>query len=379
MFQGSFRRLAYASFATLAALAACNSAELKQAPAPQGNNDNAGAVDCAPEENCDADIPPSPGLDAGRPTTLSDGGSLALSTGVTIQVQPSDKAAALLAAIKAAKTSVHMTMYLLTNDSFINALGDLKDAGKDVKVVLNKTFPPNGGDNTPAFNALKARGVPVVWAPSAYTFTHAKTIVIDGSSAIIMTMNLTATSPTTNREYIATDTDPADVADLEKLFDADFGNKAASVTSKLVVSPQGANSYDARQHLSALINSAKTSLDIEMQTLSDTGIVDAIILAHQANVKTRLIIDGDVSTSTAGLAAIKKLKDNGLEVRSLKTPDLHAKVIVVDEEKAWVGSQNMTSTALFQNREIGVLTGSATEAKKVSATIAADFDKSSPL
>ena len=64
-----------------------------------------------------------------------------MSQGVSIQVMPSDKGAALLAAIKGAQTSVHMTMYLLTDKPTITALGDLKAAGKDVQVTLNKTFP----------------------------------------------------------------------------------------------------------------------------------------------------------------------------------------------------------------------------------------------
>lgn len=361
---------------------ACSTAQLKQAPPPGASPE--GPDECFAEEGetCegDAPAPPTPGLDAGRgPATIADGGAVPLSTGVTIQVQPTDRGAALLAAIRAAKTSVHMTMYLLSNDDVIDALGDLKAAGKDVKVVLNKTFPPNGGDNQPAFNALTSRGVSVKWAPSAYTFTHAKTILIDSEKAFIMTMNLTYTSPTTNREYIATDTDPADVADLEKVFDADYNNKTVNLQSKLVLSPQGANKFDAREHLTAFINSATTSLDVEMQTLSDEGIVDAIILAHEAKVATHVVIDGDVSDSPAQVKAINKLKEHGVPLRSLRSPDMHAKVIVVDDAKAWVGSQNMTSTALFQNREVGVLTGTKSEATKVKATITADFDKATPL
>lgn len=302
-----------------------------------------------------------------------------MSTGVTIQVQPTDKGAALLAAIRGAKKSVHMTMYLLTNEDVIDALGELKQAGKDVRVVLNKTFPPKGGDNAAAYDALTTRGVPVQWAPSAYTFTHAKTIVIDSEKVVIMTMNLTYSSASTNREYIATDTDPQDVADAEKLFDADYNNKAVSLASKLVVSPRGTNTLDAREHLTALINSATTSLDVEAQSLSDEGIVDAIIAAHQSKVAVRVVIDGDTSDSAAQLQTIAKLKQSGVPLRSLKSPDMHAKAIVVDEAKTFVGSQNMTGTALFQNREVGVMTDAKAEASKVRSVIAADFAKGTTL
>lgn len=376
---GAVARSWWFTIALVAIGAACNTAQLKQAPPPPGSTDPGYYEgDCAPEQECEGAIPPSPGLDAGRPATV-DGGSLAMSKGVTIQVQPSDRGAALLAAIRGAKKSVHMTMYLLTNDDVVDALADLKAQGKDVRVVLNKEFPPNGGNNTRAYDALQARGVPVQWAPSAYTFTHAKTIIIDGEKVIIMTMNLTESSAATNREYIATDTDPEDVADAERLFDADFNNKALSLTSKLVVSPQGANHLDPRNHLTTLINSAKTSLDVEVQSLSDPGIVDAIILAHQANVAVRVVINGDNQLTPAQRNAADKLKQFGVPVRALERPDMHAKAIVVDEEKLFVGSHNFTGTALFQNREVGVLTDDRAEAAKVRAVIAEDFSKAKEL
>jgi phosphatidylserine/phosphatidylglycerophosphate/cardiolipin synthase-like enzyme len=356
-----------------AVLAACSTAQLKQSPAGLGNGPVEG--DCAGDEDC---APSDPSVDGGRIPTV-EGGAFAVSHDVTIQVQPSDEGAAIVAAIRGAKKSVHMTMYLLNDDGLgadvIAALGDRKQAGKDVKVVLNQAFPTNGDDNGPAYDALASRGVPVQWAPARYTFTHAKTIIVDGEKVVIMTMNLTYTSATTNREYIATDADPADVADAEEIFAADFAGESVSVKSKLVVSPKGANTLDPREHLEALVGAAKASLDVEVQSLSDSGIVDAIIRAHRANVAVRVVIDGDTSDSKAQLAAIAKLKQNGVPLRSLKSPDLHAKAIVVDEAMTFVGSQNMTSTALFENRELGVITDAPAEAAKVRNVIADDFEK----
>jgi hypothetical protein len=98
-------------------------------------------------------------------------------------VEPSDKAEALLAAILAAKTSVHMTMYMLNDPRFIDALIAKKQAGRDVKVVLNEKFPPNAGSNQPTFDQLKAAGVPVVWAPATFSLTHQKTVIIDSAVA----------------------------------------------------------------------------------------------------------------------------------------------------------------------------------------------------
>lgn len=363
------------SFALAAALAvaACNSADLTPASGTPTTSGGPGSTVSGREDAS------TPALDGGREPE-PDGAPLAMSRGVTIQVQPTDAGAALLSALRGAKKSVHMTMYLLTSGEVIGALGDLKRAGKDVKVILNRNFPSSTNENQSSFSTLKNQGVQVQWAPNGYTFTHAKTILIDSEKALIMTMNLTNSSPTTNREYIATDTDPDDVADLEKIFDADFTNKAINVPSKLVISPDGANTiHPTRSHLKQFIDSAETSLDVEAQALSDTSIVDAIILAHQAKVAVRVVVDAQTITTEGQKAAIAKLKAHGVPIRGLKSPDMHAKAIVVDEARTFVGSQNMTATALTQNREIGVLTDAASEALKVSQVIRGDFDRAMDL
>src|SRR5262249_2376720 len=155
------------------------------------------------------------GTSDGSPPPDADAGALAYTSAVKIVVEPSDSGKALLSAIQGAKTSVHMTMYLLSNDAVVSALIAQKNAGHEGKVVLNQNFPQGGGSNAQAFDDLRGAGVNVVYAPSVYTYTHEKCVIIDGSTAWIMTMNTTQSSPRDNREYLAADTDPADVAAAE--------------------------------------------------------------------------------------------------------------------------------------------------------------------
>lgn len=370
--RGSARAALALVLALAVAGAACNTADLTPASsAPTTSSGGVGDGDGDGGED-DPDAPPGDPGDPGGPAVPK-------TRDVSIQVQPSDQGAAVLGAIKGAKKSVHMTMYLLTKSEVIQALIERKQAGKDVKVILNKSFPTNGGDNTGAFNTLQSAGVAVRWAPSAYTFTHSKTIIVDSEKVLIMTMNLTKSSAQTNREYIATNTDPEDVAVVEQLFAADFDNKAVKVESKLVVSPTEANIVEPRAQLAALIGSAKTSLDVETQTLSDRTVVDAIVAAHEAGVAVRVVLSGEATVTPAQAEAITKLKSSGVAVRSLKDPDIHAKVIVVDGETVFVGSQNMTATGLTQNREVGVITDAPGEASKVRQIIDGDFAKAKPL
>jgi phosphatidylserine/phosphatidylglycerophosphate/cardiolipin synthase-like enzyme len=213
----------------------------------------------------------------------------------------------------------------------------------------------------------------VVYAPSAYTFTHAKTVIIDNAKVLIMTMNLTQTSAKDNREYIATDSDPADVADCETLFAADYAGQSVKVNGKLIVSPQAASPIDPRARLKALIDSAKTSLDVEVQSLSDDTLTEAIILAHKAKVAVRVVLEGGNEVTPGQMDDITKLKAAGVPLVGVTAPYIHAKAIVVDNQKVFVGSQNFTPTALLQNREIGVVTDAPAEVTKVRDVIAKDF------
>ncbi|MCL2726096.1 MAG: phospholipase D-like domain-containing protein [Polyangiaceae bacterium] len=344
--------------AALSAVLSCNPADLRPSPARPS---------------------PSALSDAGA-STRAGGAAIARTSSVVIQVEPSDSGAAILSEIEAATKSVHVTMYLLTNRDVQNALISLHDAGKDVRVILNHHFPPNGGDNLPAFNKLKNAGVDVVWAPSDYTFTHEKAIVIDGAKVLIMTMNLTATSAFSNREYVATDTDADDVADAEAIFEADFAGRTISCDGKLVVSPTETQPVGARDRLKQLIDGATTSLDVEVQSLSETGLTDAIIAAHEANVAVRVVTTaaGAREETPAQADALAKLKQAGVPLVGLGDPYVHAKAIVVDDKLVFVGSQNFTATALFYNRELGVVTDAPSEVMKVRDVIASDFQRGTP-
>ena len=349
---------------------ACNGAGLTQAQGPTGSSSGDPVDDPDAGETGDA-TPRNPQGDL-------DGGELPVTHAVTIQVIPSDNAAAVLAAVKGATKSVHMTMYLLSDTRFITALGDLKTAGKDVKVILNQNFPDNAGDNTSAYNTLKGKGVDVRWAPPGYQYTHAKTIVIDGDTLLVMTMNLTFSSPTTNREYIATDTDPDDVSIAEQVFAADLADKSSILKTKLLLSPQTASFVDARQRLVALIDSATKTLEVAGETLSDTKIVDALVAAKTAGVAVKIVIDQATGTD-AQKAAIASLKAAGVPIVSLGKPDMHAKAIVADGKKLYVGSQNFTTNSLFSNREVGLITDAQSEVTKVQQTIIADFGAGTAL
>lgn len=299
---------------------------------------------------------------------LGDRGDLASGGGtVKILVEPGDKGAALLAALNGAQRSLHMTMYMLTDAGIKSALIARHQAGVDVRVVLNRSFPQGSVTNQAAYDALQAAGVPVVWAPAGFTYTHEKCVVIDGATAWIMTMNAATSSLTSNREYLAVDTQPADVAEAEAQFAADFAGQRYDPRGPLLLSP-----VTSRPALAQLIIGARTTLDFEDEELSDLALTGALCDAKRRGVRVRGVLAAG-ALSGPEQAAVNQLKTCGVPVGTLATPYLHAKAIVADGARAYVGSENLTVVSLDQNRELGLITEVPSAVRTVATQVAADI------
>ncbi|HEV7236131.1 MAG TPA: phospholipase D-like domain-containing protein, partial [Ktedonobacteraceae bacterium] len=54
-------------------------------------------------------------------------------------------------------------------------------------------------------------------------------------------------------------------------------------------------------------------------------------------------------------AGIDTIKQGGVQVREDSRLYIHAKIIVVDGQKAFVGSENISTQSLDQNRELGII------------------------
>ena len=340
------------SLVVAVALAACNS---------PSNTTGDGGGDDAPAMTADANVKGT--------------------TAITIIVEPDGQdAQQLITAINAATTSINMTMYEISHSGIIAALVARAKAHVNVRVVLdgssnNKSF------NTPAHDMLVAAGAKVVWSNPAFTYTHEKAIMIDGTSAWIMTMNATGSAPTENREYLALDTDAADVAEADAVFEADFALHTIAPSGALVVA-----NANARPDLVALINASTTTLDVEGEEFSDTytgGIVDSVTTAAHRGVKVRVII----GNSSPDAASIARVKQAGAKVvvtgpmsgsGTMSNPYIHSKAIVIDCvgttcARGFVGSENFSAGSLGYNRELGVIFSTAAELAKVETAINTDF------
>jgi phosphatidylserine/phosphatidylglycerophosphate/cardiolipin synthase-like enzyme len=297
-------------------------------------------------------------------------------SGVQLFVEPQAKEAPVLTAIRGATHSIWIEMYLFTNLDVIYALEDAAHRGVETRVLLEMN-PYGGGDVSPRLlsEKLTAAGVAVRPANPAFTFTHAKFMLVDGATAYIMTCNLTqsalgGSASATNREYLIADTHAEDTAAVAAIFQADWDRTQPVVNdANLVVSPT-----NSRAKLTGLIDSARTTLLIEQEEMDDPGIEDRLIAAAQRGVKINITLAVFSDSASSPSEDVQRLRSGSVEVRYSHTLYVHAKLILVDGKRAFVGSQNFSAVSLDANREVGIIVSDAAVVAQLASVAQGDWN-----
>lgn len=297
--------------------------------------------------------------------------SAAGATGIRAFVFPDESEDILLDAIRNARSRVLLTTYLMTDLRVIDALVRARASGAETRVLLEQSPFGGGVAAKSTFERLEKAGIPVKPGAPAFRFTHQKSMVID-ETAYVLTANMTRAAFSANREFGLVTTNADDVAEIARAFDADWNRTAFTPSSpRLIWSP-----VNSRARINAVIGSAARALDIYAEVVQDNDQVARMADAARRGARVRLIIpptsDGDTAAPSDDLA---RLRAAGVQVRRLKAPTQHAKVMLADGALAFVGSQNVTATSLDLNRELGMLIADPGVLKRLAASFEADWAK----
>jgi len=271
-----------------------------------------------------------------------------------------------------------MTIYELADPAAEQILAEAAANHVMVRLILDRNLEFH--NNQAAFDYLQQHGVQVVWAAKKYASTHQKSIVVDGTAAAIMTLNLTSRFYPSTRDFAVLDTDPVDVSAMEQVFDADFHDGATTSTpagSDLVWSPTEANTS-----LLQLIRSAQTSLQIEAEEMSDSAIVTALADAAHRGVRVEVTMTYDESYAKN----FGQLVEAGAQVNTYSADAalyIHAKVILEDygtpNVALFAGSENFSATSLDRNRELGLIVTDPAILFSIHGTLSEDFRGGTPV
>ena len=128
-------------------------------------------------------------------------------------------------------------IYEMGYGGILDTLKAKATAGVPVRVLLDQSREV--ASNQKYYDQLAAAGAQVKWSDPKFTYQHAKFFVVDRAVAVISTGNYSKDySIDLERNFVATDRDPADVGDLVALFAADWGGiDPAMSCTRMVISP----------------------------------------------------------------------------------------------------------------------------------------------
>jgi phosphatidylserine/phosphatidylglycerophosphate/cardiolipin synthase-like enzyme len=295
--------------------------------------------------------------------------NVAVPSGVlSLIVEPDDGMAPVLNVIIGAKTSVDLVMYELDDAQIESALIADKKRGVAVRVILSGGY--NGASSTmnvAEYDLLTANGVSVRWSPSYFALTHEKSLVVDGSRALIMTFNLVSKYYATGRDFGIVDSDPRDIAAMESTFNDDWKGSGGADSERASLGGNNGDTGDdllwspgAEQPLIDLINSAQRSLSIYNEEMADMDVTKALIDAAERGVAVYV----DMTGAAEWKWEFEELTTAGAHVRVYADDPaaplyIHAKMIVADaggaSARAFVGSENFSAGSLNENRELGIM------------------------
>lgn len=309
--------------------------------------------------------------------------------------------------IDEAEKSIHITTYILGRDdvgrSIVERLARRASEGVEVRLLLDTLGSWRIGRRfvaplirSGAHVAFFMRMLHFPFRGRANLRNHRKVVIADGSRAMVGGMNLAA-------DYMGPTYDPARwrdvslvvdgpaVKDLSDLFLSDwkFTTKEALSPSEPTPHPAELPSEDSRvqvvasgpdvtgdplyEALISIIFAAQTRIwVVTPYFVPDETLARALELAARRGVDVRLIIPARSNHLFADLARasyVRQIHDAGAKIFQFTPVMLHAKVIVIDDGLAVVGSANMDIRSLFLNYEVALFLFTRLQTGTVTAWI----------
>lgn len=272
-------------------------------------------------------------------------------------VEPDDGLEPVRELIESANSSLLIKQFTFTEPSLIAAVIDRHLAGVAVRVMLNEKR--SGGDraNDETYQQFVDAGVAVQWSSPKFYVTHEKSIVADEKTALVATFNLCEKYFTLTRDYGVVTENPYHVAQIVEVFNIDWahGDWDCSAYEGLLWS-----NSNARYHMAQFIDSAQERLDVQHPKFVDAVILERLASAADRGVKVHVLCGGKHGISEWDVldtfASLRTLGRFGVKVHKQKNLRVHAKLIIVDNKAALVGSMNIDRSAFDLRRELGMLT-----------------------
>ncbi len=198
---------------------------------------------------------------------------------------------------------------------------------------LLKTLP-----KTVQLQAIKSKGL-----------MHRKILIIDEATLFLGSANLTTASLRHHDNLVVGLYCPSLAAYLRHPLSQSFSFSAGETQGELWLLPD--RELKALERLIACLQSAKSSIQIAMFTLTHPTIADALIEAKSRGVKVEVAIDYYTAKGASG-KCIERLAQAGIAILLSRGQELlHHKWAFIDGQSLVMGSANWTQAAFKKNED----------------------------
>jgi cardiolipin synthase len=295
-------------------------------------------------------------------------------------VLPDDTAKPILDALDRATRSLNIRMFLFTDPTLLEAVVAARRRGVNVRVMLNPARRSGEAENEEARKALAAAGIEVRDSNPAFDLTHQKSMVIDNATGFVESLNWERRDLTETRDYAVVTTRRHEVEEMVECFDADWTRQDFSPKpqSRLVWCPN-----NGRERIAEFIDSAKHTLWLQNERYQDTVIIERLVRAANRGVKIHILARPPHTLKQAklveGVGGLRIMRDVGAKIHKLKGLKLHAKMILVDDERAVVGSINLAPGSFDARRELAIDVDSRHVVDRLNKVARDDWEHSHPI
>lgn len=264
--------------------------------------------------------------------------------------------------IRGARHTVCIQMYIWKDDSvgrwMAELLLDVADRGVNVEITkeaqgdvfeYNRDFLGTHGSRDPLWRRFWSH--PSIHVTYAQMNDHAKVYIIDDAILLLTGMNVA-------EEYRYRWHDVLVELRGRHLVEAYLTGRSVEwgdAPVRLVMNTP--ERKDVRKTVEALLASAEESIVIEHAYLSDPAVIDILVRCSLAGIRVTVIITEHAQWHHhANMQAVWRLLTGSKAIRIFLYPGvIHGKIILVDHQRAFVGSANLFQRSLDTMGEVNVL------------------------
>ncbi len=295
-------------------------------------------------------------------------------------VLPDDTVKPILHAIEHASKSLLIKMFVFTDPTLLLAVIAAHSRGVEVRIMLNPQRRNGVSENDESRSQLESAGITVRDSNPAFDLTHEKSMVVDGTTAFVQSLNWQTENLTVTRDYAIVTTYPHEVQEVIRGFEADWQREdfACGTTSHLIWC-RG----NGRERIAQFIDRATHSLWLQNERYQDQMMIERLVRAHARGVKIHLMARPAHTLKKdkliEGVGGLRILQDVGVKIRKLKELKLHAKMLLADNARAIIGSINLAPGSFDSRRELAIEVDDAPIIARLHEVVHHDWDNARDL